>query len=116
MDGNYAQFSHAECARAQYIGNEYQRRQDSIFYNNIDVISTYRRCFKDPVLEQKMFTDSLKVRTYGPWDCDYAKAKGAALCQEAGLLHGNAPLNIFPAQTRRAVTGPISGPISGLMH
>ena len=95
----YALFQKNECAKATSMALDHANRQDTLFFNRIDAMPTYMRCFKNSDLEHKMRTDSFKTRTYGPWDCQPRK------CDETNMEHVNsdiAPIeSIRPIQTRR---------------
>jgi len=75
----YAVFDKADCNTQQNMNSDYSRRQEYMFNNQIDAISTYRRCFKQTDLEQQMRLDQYRVRTYQNWDCEYTAQKTADL-------------------------------------
>jgi hypothetical protein len=76
----YAIFQQNECTKVKTMAVDYENRQDSMFFNRIDAMPTYMRCFKNTDLEQKMRTDSYKTRIYSDWDC--------RLCQNEEVVTG----------------------------
>jgi len=75
----YAAFDKADCDTQQAMTSDYNRRQEYMFNNRIDAVSTFRRCFKETNLEQQMRLDQFRVRNYQQWDCDYSTQKMSAL-------------------------------------
>jgi len=75
----YAAFDHIDCVTQTSMNQDYQNRQEKLSNHNIDAVSTYRRCFKQTDLEQKMRLDQYETRTYQRWDCNYADEKNAQL-------------------------------------
>ena len=105
----YAQFQKVECAKATAMDGDYKYRQDSIFFNRIDAMPTYMRCFKDPDLEQKMRTDAFKTRTYSQWDCAFADKKAGSSLDEAFeqsqvTQTATAAAPLYSTQTRNKVS------------
>lgn len=78
LQGNgqvYDNFYHIDCNVQDNINANYQELQDKFCNQRLDALATYMRCFKEPELESKLWTDTYRTRQLLNGECDIIKNK-----------------------------------------
>jgi hypothetical protein len=76
----FAAFEKEDCAQRQHKSALYDAEQAQFFNNRILADSTSFRCFKDPVVESKLWRDSYATRNYTKQDCDMSLRRPEPSC------------------------------------
>jgi hypothetical protein len=68
-------FYHIDCNVQDVINNNYQEMQDKFCNQRLDASATYMRCFKEPEVETKLWTDTYRTRQLLDGECDMIKQR-----------------------------------------
>ena len=94
---SFSSFEDLNCNEISCLDQRYQRAQETLHSYSVGANGTWGRCYKDPVLEHKMWKDSYSTRDYTEWDCLNSQSK----CDNSPISYSVPCGDFFNVSTKR---------------
>jgi hypothetical protein len=97
----YQLFDELNCYNYTCMANDYKNNQNQMCNYRMEPLTTHMRCFRDPVLEHTLRTDTINSRIYTDVDCKMLNARSKASSATLTTTISQPKTGVFSQMTKQ---------------